>query len=184
MLGLVGSLVGGGLFAYFSDTETATNNTFVAGTIDLAVNGQNPWVGPPSSVESKPCQWKRFELDNVTNVGDNDGLLWFKLDNLVWGGGQFPDAEQAVDPDNSCDIQDYLELIVIYCYDDNLETLLNGPPPAANFPEAVNRIILAGYGNPLYAGLFQSFLKMLFFIFMQFIKINSKLFFSLYSERH
>lgn len=31
------SLVGGGTFAYFNDTET-TNNTFAAGTLDLAVN--------------------------------------------------------------------------------------------------------------------------------------------------
>ncbi len=31
------SLIGGGTFAYFSDTEV-TNNTFAAGTLDLAVN--------------------------------------------------------------------------------------------------------------------------------------------------
>lgn len=30
------SLIGGGTFAYFSDSET-TNNTFAAGTLDLAV---------------------------------------------------------------------------------------------------------------------------------------------------
>ncbi|WP_339227305.1 TasA family protein [Oceanobacillus sp. FSL K6-2867] len=35
VLGL--GLIGGGVFAYFSDTET-TNNTFAAGTLDLAAN--------------------------------------------------------------------------------------------------------------------------------------------------
>ena len=32
---LVGGLVSGGLFAYFSDTETSEGNTFQAGTIDI-----------------------------------------------------------------------------------------------------------------------------------------------------
>ena len=34
------SLIGGGTFAYFSDTEVS-NNTFAAGTLDLAVNPYN-----------------------------------------------------------------------------------------------------------------------------------------------
>lgn len=42
-------LVGGGAFAYLSDTETSTGNTFTAGTMDLKIWGGNPgWgdVGP------------------------------------------------------------------------------------------------------------------------------------------
>jgi spore coat-associated protein N len=40
---MVIAMVGGGAFAYFSDTETSTGNTFAAGTLDLA-------MGPDSSV--------------------------------------------------------------------------------------------------------------------------------------
>jgi len=38
---MVMGLVGGGTWAYFSDTETSTNNVFSAGTIDLSLNGAN-----------------------------------------------------------------------------------------------------------------------------------------------
>ena len=41
---LVTGLVVGGTLAYFSDTETSTGNLFTAGTIDLEVNGTNPWT--------------------------------------------------------------------------------------------------------------------------------------------
>ena len=34
-IALVGALMGGGIFAYFSDAETSTGNTFTAGTLNL-----------------------------------------------------------------------------------------------------------------------------------------------------
>ncbi|QED46788.1 CalY family protein [Cytobacillus dafuensis] len=55
------SLIGGGTFAYFSDTEV-TNNTFAAGTLDLAVN--------PTTVI------------NVENIKPGDVMVRaFKLEN-------------------------------------------------------------------------------------------------------
>lgn len=55
------SLVGGGTFAYFSDTE-ATTNTFAAGTLDLGVN-------PTTIIDVeniKPGDWmnRSFKLEN------------------------------------------------------------------------------------------------------------------------
>ncbi|WP_144460294.1 CalY family protein [Siminovitchia fortis] len=55
------ALVGGGTFAYFSDVE-ATNNTFAAGTLDLAVN-------PTTIIDVsnlKPGDWmpRTFKLEN------------------------------------------------------------------------------------------------------------------------
>ena len=35
IIALVAALIGGGVFAAFSDTETTTNNTFTAGTLNL-----------------------------------------------------------------------------------------------------------------------------------------------------
>ncbi len=43
IVGAVAAIAIGATTAYFSDTETSTGNTFSAGTIDIAVNGQNPW---------------------------------------------------------------------------------------------------------------------------------------------
>ena len=68
----------GGAFAYFSDVETSEDNTFTAGTIDLAVNDQNPWSEEAEwdFVDIKPCQ----DLDPMTirfqNVGNNEGVLY------------------------------------------------------------------------------------------------------------
>jgi spore coat-associated protein N len=41
-MALVALLVGGGTYAYFSDTETSTGNTFSAGTLDLTVGSTDP----------------------------------------------------------------------------------------------------------------------------------------------
>src|SRR5690606_23821899 len=55
------SLVGGGTFAYFNDVE-ATNNTFAAGTLDLAVNPTT--IIDVSNI--KPGDWmpRTFQLEN------------------------------------------------------------------------------------------------------------------------
>lgn len=81
------SLIGGGTYAYFSDVEK-TNNTFAAGTLDLAVNPTT--IIDVSNI--KPGDWmnRTFKLENngsldiskvflytnytVNDVkGDNDG---------------------------------------------------------------------------------------------------------------
>jgi len=48
IIGLVASAIGMGTYAFFSDTETSTGNTFTAGSIDLKIDldrdGSNVWV--------------------------------------------------------------------------------------------------------------------------------------------
>ena len=39
IIALVCALIGGGVYAVFSDTETSTSNTFAAGTLDLDISG-------------------------------------------------------------------------------------------------------------------------------------------------
>ncbi len=41
---MIMALVGGGTWAYFSDTEITTGNTFAAGTVDLQVGASDPTV--------------------------------------------------------------------------------------------------------------------------------------------
>ena len=45
VVGLVATIAGAGLYAYFSDTATSTDNTFAAGTLDLKVShsSQGSW---------------------------------------------------------------------------------------------------------------------------------------------
>jgi spore coat-associated protein N len=55
------SLVGGGVFAYFSDTETS-NNTFAAGTLDLAVNPST--IVDVDNLKPGDVVYRDFELKN------------------------------------------------------------------------------------------------------------------------
>lgn len=159
-LALVGGLVGGGLFAYFSDTETSTGNTFQATTIKLAVNGEEEWSGPAATIDLKPCQWVVWETDTLLNTGGRIGHTHFHLDAYDWSGGDpanggFPDAEQDVDPDNSCDIEDYLELIVLNDLTD-VTGIIQG---AATAGAAYDLLDAAGYdlSMVLYMGLLKDF---------------------------
>jgi predicted ribosomally synthesized peptide with SipW-like signal peptide len=61
-IAVVGALVAGGIYAYFSDTETSSGNTFTAGTLDLNLDGGNINV-------------VKFTVDDV-KPGDSDGATW------------------------------------------------------------------------------------------------------------
>jgi hypothetical protein len=112
VISMIGAIAGGGLFAHFQDTETSAESSFTAGTIDLAVNGQNPWQ-ESSSWEAKPCDWVLIQEDSVSNVGENDGLLTYHIGVTLWGGGEHPEPEWVPDPNNNCDLPPNLELIVV-----------------------------------------------------------------------
>jgi predicted ribosomally synthesized peptide with SipW-like signal peptide len=62
VIGVVGGMVGGGLFAHFQDTETSTGNTFTAGFIDLEIDNTaypgEMWNGEPFPVFSQHTDWK------------------------------------------------------------------------------------------------------------------------------
>ena len=156
-VGLIGSLVGGALFAYFSDTETSTGNTFEATTITLAVNGEEEWSGPAATVDLKPCQWVVWEKDTLLNTGGRIGHTHFHLDAYDWVGGLYPEPEQEADGGsaNDCDIEDYLELIVL----NDLGDVLGIIQGAATAGAAYDLLDAAGYNlsKVLYMGLLKDF---------------------------
>lgn len=73
---LVVALVAGGVWAgtraYFTDTETSKDNTFSTGTIDIAVDGSNPWTRatPYHLTDMKPSQTDYINFV-IHNVGSN-----------------------------------------------------------------------------------------------------------------
>lgn len=81
VIAVVVGVVVGASGAYFSDEETSTGNTFQAGTIDLAVNGENPWVSKAFTfTDIKPCHdLAPFEF-TLKNVGQNCGILHNSID--------------------------------------------------------------------------------------------------------
>ena len=81
MIGIVAALVGGATYAVFSDTETSIDNEMVAGTIDMKVDGENPWTDTTWADElhdMKPC-YERTGSFVITNVGTNEMDIWKKL---------------------------------------------------------------------------------------------------------
>jgi predicted ribosomally synthesized peptide with SipW-like signal peptide len=99
---LVGGLVSGGLFAYFSDTETSEGNTFQAGTIDIKAvvqpklvdggdSGKQVWYKDDDGkiyLDVKPCQ-TGYIVYRITNEGMNPAEIYKyimvdSIDNNEW----------------------------------------------------------------------------------------------------
>lgn len=87
-IAIVGALITGGAIAYFSDTETSKDNIFTAGTIDISVNGENPWQGDGdfTLADMKPCEYHKFTT-TIKNVGTNPCLVWKHIDVVEQTGG-------------------------------------------------------------------------------------------------
>lgn len=79
-IALVSAAAFGATRAFFTDTETNTGNTFSTGTIDIAVEGQNPWTRstPYQLTDMKPSQTDYANF-TVNNVGTNPVNVWKKV---------------------------------------------------------------------------------------------------------
>src|SRR4030042_4483321 len=82
----VAAIVIGATTAYFSDTETSAGNTFSAGTIDIAIDAQNPWTKNYSIGDLKPGETGYINFD-ITNEGTNPVNVSKNLSNFVNTGG-------------------------------------------------------------------------------------------------
>jgi predicted ribosomally synthesized peptide with SipW-like signal peptide len=86
MIAAVGALVVGGTGAFFSDQETSVNNTYTAGTIDISVDGENPWTNSWSNYLDKPSQTNYMNFV-IKNDGENAAKVWKRLTNVENGPG-------------------------------------------------------------------------------------------------
>ena len=80
MIGAVLTMVGGATFAWFSDKEVSSGNILAAGTIDIAVDDENPWIKTYDDTlkDMKPSQVRWVEFD-IKNVGGNPAVIWKHL---------------------------------------------------------------------------------------------------------
>jgi spore coat-associated protein N len=102
VIALVGGLVGGGMFAYFSDTETSTGNTFTAGTIDITVAPAEDGVFiNGTQTEFKPCEWGYLTI-TITNVGQNPAKVYKHIKSLV--GNQGTQSEPEIEAEGTTPI--------------------------------------------------------------------------------
>jgi predicted ribosomally synthesized peptide with SipW-like signal peptide len=85
---LVIGLVAGGTWAYFSDTEAVTGNSFTAGTIDLRAGSPKITI-----TDLKPCLETKWGFVRFQNVGDNPGNVWLHFANVLNFENGIVDAE-------------------------------------------------------------------------------------------
>ncbi|WP_449355057.1 TasA family protein [Virgibacillus natechei] len=119
------TLIGGGTFAYFSDSET-TNNTFAAGTLDLGVEPTE--VINVENIQPGDSMTRDFELQNNGSVDMNEVLL--ETDYAVM------DAEG----DNTDDFGNHIQVEFLYnadqlnevIYETTLADLREMTPEAVN----------------------------------------------------
>jgi predicted ribosomally synthesized peptide with SipW-like signal peptide len=93
IIAAVAAIAIGGTIAYFSDTETSSGNTFTAGTLDLAVGGQNPNISPDFTIGNVAPGSSGTITYNLTNVGSLVGFLDLSGISVVDTEGLNPESE-------------------------------------------------------------------------------------------
>jgi hypothetical protein len=164
LVGLVGGLAGGGLFAHFSDVEEGSA-LFIADNVDLAVDAdwydggaeQNPWpesvplINPAETADIKPgmCGESTISLHVYCTEAD----LWLMLDNLTSGENGILDPEaEAGDP--SADDGELVNYLWLQLWEDNG---VDGEANTTDFGEGDNEkqpeeaVIWEGYAAELMA---------------------------------
>ena len=110
---LVMGLVGGGTWAYFSDTETISDNQFLAGTLDLGLDtsaGQHP-VGSITGTFST-SNFAPGDSVNATIYVNNEGSLAMASVNMTFSNtGVIDGTPVSVSPLPGGDTDDLLKMI-------------------------------------------------------------------------
>jgi len=94
IISLVCALLGAGVYASFSDTETSSNNQFVAGTLDLTVDAENPWSTTKIDVSGMKPGDSGVATCTLYNDGSVDASsLLVDITNLSDSEGANPEPE-------------------------------------------------------------------------------------------
>lgn len=79
VIALIAGLVGAATWAYFSDVETSSGNTFTAGTLDLELSGTYDSTSLPVALTNMAPGDQTTVTLNMTNVGSLAGDLSFQI---------------------------------------------------------------------------------------------------------
>lgn len=159
---LVLALVGGGTWAYFSDVETSTGNTFAAGTLNLKVSGADPLTEHFAVADAVPGDSGSKDW-LLKNDGSIAGSLDITFPNIVDdenGVNEPEDADPGEDgtvgsPGTDGELAEVLALVIYIdennddAYDDPGDTLIyNGfVKPDLEGEQLSNYAMAADYGS-------------------------------------
>ncbi|MCH7951808.1 hypothetical protein IH980_03670 [Patescibacteria group bacterium] len=126
-IGIVGATAIGLSSAFFSDTETSTDNTFTAGSLDLKIDGEDN----PSAIISVDDLKPGDDLieEKILRIIDNPAKVWMHIKDLVSAPGTLTEPEEleeSLDGEKH-DIENFLaydlkvdEDVIIHFDDGNL----------------------------------------------------------------
>lgn len=102
VIGVVSVIAIGGTIAYYNDTETSSGNAFLAGTLNLKVDNDDPTARFYSAEDIKPG-YEDKDIWELRNTGSLDGYLHITFANLVNDEMGCPEPEQNEGGDTTCD---------------------------------------------------------------------------------
>jgi predicted ribosomally synthesized peptide with SipW-like signal peptide len=113
IIGLVATIAGAGLYAYFSDTETSRGNTFTATTLDLKVDGcDDPNVPVYFNISDvKPGDSSSVNI-TLTNAGSINGTAFLTFTNVTDYPGTTPESELILNGEDKGELSEYLYMRV------------------------------------------------------------------------
>ena len=118
IIGAVSAIVVGATTAYFSDTETASGNTFTAGTLNLQVGNDDPYTEHITIDNITPSpgfpDWVWVgPVYTVKNIGTLPGKLSIEFRNVVneENGRREPEIEAGDESEDSGELGEYLKLV-------------------------------------------------------------------------
>ena len=94
-IALVGALIGGGIYAAFSDTETTSSNTFTAGTLNLEVGGADPATVSISVANIKPTDTGNAANWTTKNTGSINGTLDIAIGSITNNENTYSEPESS-----------------------------------------------------------------------------------------
>lgn len=107
---VIALLVGMGTYAWYSDTASSAGNQFIAGTMNLQVDGAETM----DSFSFHPVYpgWAASKSYTVTNDGSVTGALTLTASNLVEAANAYPSGEAAVQAADIADLAANLSVVV------------------------------------------------------------------------
>jgi predicted ribosomally synthesized peptide with SipW-like signal peptide len=132
-IGIASAAAGAGTVAYFSDTETSSNNSVTAGTLDLTAEGSSGGSFNMAVDGLAPGETKELGYVQVRNSGSVDGYLDINITNIDDQENGVVDPEPPGDSGPVGELSQYLSFEV---YRDNTpgngtrnnnQNILSGP---------------------------------------------------------
>lgn len=104
----------GATTAYFSDTETSIDNAIQAGTVDINIDGDNPWVGSYQMSNMAPGEFSEINFD-INNIGKNPVKIWKIIKNVNYEENGITGPEQEwYDDQNGGVAKNDLDTAIVY----------------------------------------------------------------------